>query len=150
MIFGEGEYAAGVQASATVQGNYSVVSGGAAHAFKVSHSKAIKGFIAAVIVAHDRSQAVQACPPDMVWAQFECVPSSMPIEMERLCRYGKPEAVNPFWADNPGMLELFRRDQVRACDWLALHGGPDIAPPPPLPTPPEAKPPLRAEPPPAL
>ena len=146
LIFGEGEYAAGAEASATVQANYSVVSGGATHAFKVAHTKAIKGYIAAVIVAHDRSQAVQACPAGMQWAKFECVPNNMPVEMERLCRYGKPAAANPFWADNPGMLELFRRDQVHACDWLALHGGPNIPPPPPLPARPEARPALPAEP----
>jgi hypothetical protein len=138
LVFGEGEYAAGAEASASVQGNYSVVSGGAAHAFKVSNTKAIKGYIAAVIVAHDRSQAVQACPAEMVWAKVECVPSNMPVEMERLCRYGKPQASDSFWAGNQSMLEMFRRDQIDACDWLAAHGGPDIPPPPPLPAKPEA------------
>lgn len=128
LIFGEGEYAAGAEASAELQGNYTVVNGRVARSFQVKQTRAIKGYIAALIVAHDRSQAAQACPPDLEWAKLECVPKGQMVAMERLCRYGKPEAADPFWADSPGMLELYRKDQLKACDWLAQHGGPSLAP----------------------
>jgi hypothetical protein len=51
LVFGEGEYAAGAQASRSAEGNYTVLSGGVARSFKVSSRKAIKGYIAAVIAA---------------------------------------------------------------------------------------------------
>ena len=138
LIFGEGEYAAGAEVSAEARGNYTVVNGRSARSFQVKETKAIKGYIAALIVAHDRNQAVQACPPDQEWAKFECAPKGQMVELERLCRYGKPEASSAFWADNPSMLDLYREQQAMACTWVARHGGPNIAPPaaaePPSPT----------------
>lgn len=128
LIFGQGEYAAGAEATAEMQGNYTVVNGRVARAFQVKQTRAIKGYIAALIVAHDRNQAAQACSANMEWAKLECVPKGQMVEMERLCRYGRPEASDPFWKDSPGMLELYRKDQVKACDWLAQHGGPSLAP----------------------
>ncbi len=137
LVLGEGEYAAGSEASAEVQGNYTVASGRAVRSFRVENKKAIKGYLAAVIVAHDRSQAVQACAAGYEWAAVECVPKGMLAEQEQLCRNGKPQASDPFWADNESMLALFRREQVAACDWLAAHGGPKLQPPP-LPSKPES------------
>lgn len=129
LVLGEGEYAAGSEATASAQGNYTVVSGRAKRSFRVSNTKAIKGYLAAVIVAHDRSQAVQACAPNWEWAAIECVPTGRLAEEERVCRYGKPQANAPIWAENERMLAMFRSDQVAACDWLAVHGGPKLEPP---------------------
>lgn len=132
LVHGEGEYAAATEASAQVSGNYSVVSGSASRSFSVVHKKDIKGYIAAIIVAHNRSEAAQACSPDKVWAKIECVPKEMPGQQEEMCKRGNPQASNAMWKDNPQMLDLFKRQQDDACRWLANHGGPGIpAPPPP-------------------
>jgi hypothetical protein len=131
LISGEGEYAAGSEASAQAQANYTVVNGRAARSFRVAHKKAIKGYLAAVIVAHDRGRATQACATGWEWAATECVPRGKLAAEEQLCRNGTPRANDPFWADDESMLASFRREQAAACDWLAVHGGPKLAPPPP-------------------
>jgi hypothetical protein len=131
LVLGDGEYAAGSEASAEARGNYTVVTGGTSRSFQVMNRKAIKGYLAAVIVAHDRRRAVQACAPGHEWASIECVPKGWMAEQEQLCRYGRPQASDPFWTGNEGMLALFRRDQIEACNQLALHGGPRIQPSPP-------------------
>lgn len=131
LVFGYGEYAAGAEATANAQGNYSVVTGGVARSFQVKSTRAVKGYLAAVIVAHDRSQAVQACAPSYEWAKLECVPLGAMAEQEQLCRQGPPQASEAFWQGNQGMQDLFRREQLNACQWLVVHGGPSLQPPPP-------------------
>lgn len=131
LVYGEGEYAAGSRSDAAAQGNYTVVSAGVQQSFRVSSKKSIHGYLAAVLVAHDRSQAVQACPAGQEWAKVECVPQGSLVEQEQVCRNGLPQATDPFWADNEGMLQLYRRQQLEACEWLALHGGPRLSPPEP-------------------
>jgi len=144
LIFGEGEYAAGAEANANAQGNYSVVSGRMARSFRVKSTRAVKGYLAAVIVAHDRRQAVRACEPNYEWAKIECVPLGALSEQEQLCRHGSPQASQAFWQGNQGMQDLFWQEQLNACQWLALHGGPSLQPAPPQPAAPLSA--LRVEP----
>jgi hypothetical protein len=136
LVRGEGEYASAIESSAAVKGNYSVISGGVSRSFNVSNKRAIKGYIAAIIVAHNRGDAAQACSPDMVWAKIECVPKNMPHEKEELCKKGNPQASDPMWKDNAQMQGIYKKQQDDACSWLASHGGPSIAPA----TPPSAPP----------
>ncbi len=140
LVFGEGEYAAGAEVSRSVQGNYSLVHAGLSRSFKVTSTKAIKGYIAAVLVAHDRSNAVRACDAGSLWAETECVSRTSLAEAELLCRQGDPDATSPFWAEDQDAQERFRRRRLEACQWLALHGGPVVvvpeqAAPPPAPSP---------------
>jgi hypothetical protein len=129
LVYGEGEYAAGNRTDASAQGNYTVVSAGAQQRFQVSSTKSIRGYLAAVLVAHDRSQAVQACSAGQEWAGHECVPKGALAESENVCRHGVRDASDPFWADNDDALQRFRREQLEACDFLSAHGGPRIEPP---------------------
>jgi hypothetical protein len=129
LVYGEGEYAAGRKSELQAQGNYTVLSGGVAKQFQVTNTKKIRGYLAAVLVAHDRSQAVQACSAGQEWASIECVPKGALAESEKVCRSGVREASDPFWADNDDALQRFRRDQLQACDFLSAHGGPRIDPP---------------------
>lgn len=131
LVRGEGEYAAATEASAQVSGNYSVITGGASRSFSVVHKKDIKGYLAAILVAHNRAEAAQACPPDRVWAKIECVPRELPGQQEQLCKRGNPQASDPMWKDNQQMLSLFKQQQESACNWVATHGGPATTVPPP-------------------
>ena len=118
---GAGEYAAGTEATAQVSGNYSVVSGGVSSSY------------AAILVAHNRAEAAQACAPGQVWAKIECVDKATLAREEELCKRGNPQASEPMWKDNAQMQALFRQQQDTACQWLANHGGPPAPPPPPPP-----------------
>jgi hypothetical protein len=153
LVKGSGEYVAGTEVNAQVSGNYSVVSAGVARSFSALNKKNIKGYIAAIIVAHNREEAAQACPPDKVWAKIECVPREMPAQKEELCKNGPPQAKDPMWKDNQQMLALFKQQQDDACRWLASHGGPGAPPPPkpsaPAPTPTTAPAPTAEKPAPA-
>lgn len=122
LVYGQGEYAAGSEVNASAQGNYNVVRGDVKTWFKVKATRRVKGFMAATLVAHDRSQAVQACPPGMVWAKRECLPPNMISDREQLCAHGDPQAKDPMWQDSPQMLATFKERQDDACRWLEEHG----------------------------
>lgn len=127
LVYGKGEYAAGTEVSAAAQGNYSVVSGNVRRWFQIKASRNVTGYIAAVLVAHDRSQAAQACAPGMVWAKLECVYPRDIADYEQLCSHGDPQARDPLWKDSPNMLSLFQQRQDDACHWLEVHGRPSNA-----------------------
>lgn len=129
LVYGEGDYAAGSRSEAAARGNYTIASGGVEQSFRVSSKKSIRGYLAAVLVAHDRSQAVQACSAGKEWASFECLPKGALAESEKLCRDGDPRVGDPFWADDDDQLQRFRQEQLQACDFLSAHGGPRIEPP---------------------
>jgi hypothetical protein len=124
LVYGQGEYAAGTEVNASAEGNYSVVHGDVKRWFKVQDTRTVKGYIAAVLVAHDRSQAVQACPPSLVWAKLECVAQGELTSQEQLCAHGTEQAKDPMWQDNPQMRSMFRQQQDEACNWLEEHGRP--------------------------
>jgi hypothetical protein len=130
LVQGEGEYAAGSEATAALQGNYVVLTGGAARSFRVTQRREVRGYLAALVAAHDRREAVQPCAPGHEWAAIECVPKGQTAQMEDVCRHGTPESRNPFWKDSEGMQKMFRDDQRAACDWLVEHGHVRRAPSP--------------------
>lgn len=128
LVRGAGEYAAGTEASAEVKGNYTVVSAGAARSYQVSQKRSVKGYLAAILVAHDRGDGAQSCGDGKVWAKIECVPAGEPARQETLCRDGNPQATDPAWKDNQAMQDTFRTQRDDACKWLAIHGGPSSTP----------------------
>jgi hypothetical protein len=131
LVKGDGEYAAGSEATAQVSGNYSVVTGGVSRSYAVSNKKNIKGYIAAILVAHNRAEAAQACPPGQQWAKIECVDKALFAKEEELCKKGNPQASDAMWKGNEQMQSLFKQQQENACRWIAAHGGPSTALPPP-------------------
>ncbi|MCS6902154.1 MAG: hypothetical protein RMJ98_21250 [Myxococcales bacterium] len=124
LVKGAGEYAAGTEATAKASGNYSVVSGGVSRSYSVSNKRNIKGYIAAILIAHNREEAAQACAPGQVWARIECVSKEEIGEKEMNCRNGNPLAAVAFWEGDKEMQELFKMQQRMSCEWLMNHGIP--------------------------
>lgn len=138
LVHGDGEYAAGNEMTAQAGGNYTIVSAGVSRSFSVSNKKTIKGYLAAIIVAHNRDEAAQACPAGKMWAKIECVAQDFGWQQEELCKKGNPQATDPGWKDNQQMQATFKSQQDEACKWLTNHGGPGTFPkpaPPPSATP---------------
>ncbi|MEZ4227476.1 MAG: hypothetical protein R3B13_41440 [Polyangiaceae bacterium] len=117
LIRGEGEYVSAQQTELSASGNYTVYSGGASHAFRALTRRRIHGYLAAVIVAHDRSQSVQACPPGHEWAKIECVEKGE-IEAQRAKCSGKRSSA----LELLDVREVDDYVRTNACDWLDAHG----------------------------
>lgn len=121
LIYGEGDYSSGKEARAQAGGNFTVISAGSQRSFQVLNTRRIKGYLAAVITAHDRSQGAQACPPGQRWAGMACVDSWMIQLAERTCQHGSSDAHDSTWRDNPELQQQAREEQQQACEWLRLH-----------------------------
>lgn len=132
LIYGEGEYASGQQADVAAQGNYQIYSGGGSHSYKLLNKRNIKGYLAAVITAHNRSEAVQACASDQEWAGIECVKKGEIQEQQAKCR-GNLGMMNMLQANQvddgdeeagANIEQIMKMMQQQACDWLDRHKQP--------------------------
>jgi hypothetical protein len=119
LIFGEGEYASAQETSASAGGSYTVVTLRGSTSFKILNKKDIKGFLAAVITAHDRSAAAQACSPDQEWLAVECVDKGVAARQRGWC--AEDGSKDPMWKDDPEMRRMEKEQQDRACRWLDDH-----------------------------
>jgi hypothetical protein len=132
LIYGEGEYASGQKADVAAQGNYQIYSGGGSHSYNLLNKRNIKGYLAAVITAHDRSQAVQACASDQEWAGIECVKKGEIQEQQSKCRgnLGMMNMLQAHQGDEDdeeagaSVEQLMKMMQQQACDWLDRHKQP--------------------------
>ena len=119
LIYGEGEYVSALDAEASGGGTYQIVSAEGKASYRALDRKVIRGWLAAVITAHDRTQAAQACPAGEQWQGFQCV-SADEIQM---ARNGCAEdgSKKPFWKDDPNMQYMLHRQHLDACRWLDEH-----------------------------
>lgn len=118
LIYGEGNYSSGKETSGKVEGNYTVIRAGAERTFSVLSTRKVRGYIAAVITSHDRTENAQRCPVGKVWARYECVPEKRVRMAEFVCAQGT--------STEPGTSEEDRLESERmqqdACAWLEAHG----------------------------
>lgn len=123
LVYGDGDYVSGEETQAQAEGHYTVVTGKGATSFKVLNKRQIKGFVAAVLTAHDRGAAAQACPPGETWGATECV-SNERVEQARMgCRGqfpGMPQ-MPAEEGESPEMKQLGAQQQQQACMWLDMH-----------------------------
>ncbi len=132
LIYGEGEYASGQQVDVAAQGNYQIYSGGASHSYRALNKRSIKGYLAAVITAHDRSQAVQACAPDQEWAGIECVKKGEIQQQQAKCRgeFGVMNMLQGAAGDDDKeaggaqLQQVMQMMRDQACQWLDQHKQP--------------------------
>lgn len=119
LVYGEGEYVSGRDGSASGSASYELVTAEGKTSYKALDRKQIRGWLAAVITAHDRSTAAHACGIDDVWASYECVPRDRIPQARNLCA---SDPNDPFWKDDPKMLYNLKERQETACRWLDDHG----------------------------
>lgn len=118
LVYGEGEYVSASHGSASGAASYQLVTVDGKTSYQALDKKQIRGWLAAVITAHDRNTVAHACPIDAVWAGYECVTRDMIPQARDLCG---SDANDPFWKDDPKMLHLLEERQQRACRWLDEH-----------------------------
>ncbi len=132
LIYGEGEYASGQHVDVSAQGNYQIYSGGGSHSFRLLNKRNIKGYLAAVITAHNRDEAVQACASDQEWSGIECVKKGEIQEQQAKCQgnFGMLNLLQNTTDDEMGKEAgnqtqvLMKMMQQQACDWLDKHKQP--------------------------
>lgn len=120
LIFGEGEYVSANQAEASASASYMVQTAKGSSSFSVLHKRQIKGFLAAVITAHDRAQAAQACPPDKEWAGTECVAKGE-IESNRNACKGKQGGLLGLIPSDSQIDNVKKKLGAASCQWLDEH-----------------------------
>jgi hypothetical protein len=100
-------------------GTYQLVTAKGTSTYRALDRKLIRGWLAAVITAHDRRQAARACPVGERWYGFECVTPDDVLLAREVCAEDK--AHDPFWKDNPQMQYQLTERQKNACRWLDEH-----------------------------
>jgi hypothetical protein len=120
LIYGDGEYLSGQQTDAAASGNYEVIQLKGNLHYRVLERKQIHGWLAAVLTAHDRSQAIQACPAGEHWRAIECVDEDTTYAARENCATDRSS--DPFWKDSPQMQHSLKEQQASACRWLDDHG----------------------------
>jgi hypothetical protein len=123
LVYGEGDYVSGAETAAKAEGHYTVVTGKGETSFKVLNKRQIKGYVAAVLTAHDRGAAAQACPPGETWGATECVPNERVEQARMACRGQLPGmgAMPAEEAESPDFKQLAAQQQQQACMWLDMH-----------------------------
>lgn len=119
LVYGEGEYVSARDSSASGAASYQLVTAEGKTSYKALDRKQIRGWLAAVITAHDRNEAAHACSIDYVWASYECVSRDTIAQARHLCG---SDPNDPFWKDDPKMLYNLKERQQTACRWLDDRG----------------------------
>jgi hypothetical protein len=120
LIYGEGEYVSASEADASGAGSYQLVTVSGQSRYQALERKQIRGWLAAVLTAHDRTSPAQACPPNQQWAGYECVDRDFIPHVRQSCASSGTD--DPFWHDNPRMQHNLREQRATACRWLDEHG----------------------------
>jgi hypothetical protein len=118
LVYGEGEYVSARDGSASGAATYQLVTAEGKTSYKALDKKQIRGWLAAVVTAHDRKTAAHACAVDALWAGYECVSRDKISQARELCGSNPND---PFWKDNAKMLYLLKERQRGACRWLDEH-----------------------------
>jgi hypothetical protein len=126
LVYGEGEYVSARSADASAGGTYQLITAEGKTSYRALDRKVIRGWLAAVITAHDRSKAAQACPVGQRWHGHECVTNEMIAMARQAC--AEDASRDPFWKDNPDMQYQLKEEQQQACRWLEEHELPLPAP----------------------
>lgn len=123
IVHGEGEYASGRESEASAGGTYVVATTKGTTSFRVLNRRNIKGYLAAVITAHDRSQSAQACPSGQEWIGIECVDKGELQSKLGLCAGDVPPAMQMMLAQGaqPMMQQVIGMQREQACQWLDAH-----------------------------
>lgn len=119
LIYGDGEYLTGQETDVKASGSHELVRVRGRQTYRVIQRKQIHGWLAAVLTAHDRAQAVQACPLGERWYAFECASQDMVYAAREGC--ATDAASDPFWKDSPNMQHTLAQQRERACRWLDDH-----------------------------
>lgn len=119
LIYGDGEYLSGQETNVSASASYEVIQLQGRHSYRVIERKQIHGWLAAVLTAHDRSQAVQACPAGEHWRAIECVNDDTIYAAREGC--AEDRSADPFWKDSPQMQHSLEQQRESACRWLDDH-----------------------------
>lgn len=119
LVYGEGEYVSANEAFVSGSAAYQLVTAEGKSSYQALERKQIRGWLAAVITAHDRKSPARACPAEQQWAGYECVDRDFVPRVRQSCASGGAD--DPFWNDNPSMQHNLREQQAMACRWLDEH-----------------------------
>jgi hypothetical protein len=119
LVYGEGEYVSARSAKAGGVASYQLLTAQGKTSYQALERKQIRGWLAAVITAHDRQQAARACPADQQWQAYECVSKDLIAQVRQMCAVDGSQ--DPFWKDNPDMQYNLKEQRERACRWLDDH-----------------------------
>jgi hypothetical protein len=119
LVYGEGEYVSARSAKAGGAASYQLLTADGKTSYQALERKQIRGWLAAIITAHDRTQAARACPTDEQWQAYECVARDLIPQERQMC--ASDDSQNPFWKDHPDMQYNLKQQHDQACRWLDDH-----------------------------
>jgi hypothetical protein len=120
LIYGEGEYVSASEADVSGAASYQLVTAAGQSKYEALERKQIRGWLAVVLTAHDRTSPARACPPEEQWAGYECVARDFIPKVRQSCATNGAD--DPFWRESPNMQHNLREQRASACRWLEEHG----------------------------